>query len=112
MAVYIIMLRYLLISLFLFQCVPANTQGPVGSWTDHLPYHSVNIVAAGHNEIYGSTDYAITVFNREFNEVRKLSTVNGLSECGISTIEYSEQKEVLIIAYESGNIDIYDNGII
>ncbi len=106
------MLRYLLIPFLLFQFIPVRTQGPLGSWTDHLPYHSVNLVVAGHNEIYGSTDYAITIFNREYNETRKLSTVNGLSECGISTIAYAEHKEVLIIAYESGNIDIYDNGIV
>lgn len=106
------MLRYLLIPFLLFQFIPAGAQGPLGSWTDHLPYRSVNFVAAGQNEVYGSTDYAITVFNREYNETRTLSTVNGLSECGISTIAYSEQKEALIIAYETGNIDIYDKGVI
>ena len=106
------MLRCLLIPVLIFFCLLGIAQGPAGSWTDHLPYHSVNFVSAGENEVYGATDYAISVFNKSYNELRKLSTVNGLSECGISTIEYSRLKEVLVIAYTSGNIDIYDNGII
>ncbi|MEA1886984.1 MAG: T9SS type A sorting domain-containing protein [Bacteroidota bacterium] len=90
--------------------IPCNAQGPLGSWADHLPYRSVNFVSAGQDEIYGSTDYAITIYNRTYNELKKLSKVNGLSDCGISTIDYSEDKEALIIAYHTGNIDIYQNG--
>ncbi len=104
------MSKYLLILAFLLPFCPGNAQGPMGSWADHLPYHSVNFVSAGQEEIYGSTDYAITIFNRAYNELKKLSKVNGLSDCGISTIEYSEDKEALVIAYTTGNIDIYENG--
>ena len=99
---------YILVSLIYFYHV--NAQGPIGSWTDHLPYHSVNIVSEGQNEIYGSTDYAITIYNCRFNELKKLSKVNGLSDCGISTIAYSIDQEALVIVYMSGNIDIYRNG--
>lgn len=101
-------LLYILFFFLQFACLPA--QGPIGSWTDHLPYRSVNLVTAGTNEVYASTDYAISIYNRQYNELRKLSKVNGLNDCGISTIDYSEEKEVLIIAYTSGNIDLYDNG--
>ncbi len=102
--------RYSSILLACSLSIIVHAQGPIGSWSDHLPYHSVNFVTAGKNEIYGSTDYAITIFNKEYNEVRKLSKANGLSDCGINTIEYSPDREVLIIAYSSGNIDLYKNG--
>ncbi|MDT8401246.1 MAG: T9SS type A sorting domain-containing protein [Bacteroidales bacterium] len=104
------MLRYLTILLLLLLYHPVSGQGPLGSWADHLPYHSVRFVSEGENEIYGSTEYAISIFNPSYNEVRKLSKVNGLSDTGISTIEYSKEEKGLVIAYESGNIDIYRYG--
>ncbi len=104
------MLRYLMIPMLVLQIHHGYAQGPVGSWSDHLPYHQVRFVTGGMDEIYGSTEYAISIFNRTYNELRKLSKVNGLSDCGISSIEYSSDKEALVIAYLSGNVDIYENG--
>ncbi len=103
------MLRYLVILVSLLNLVPCSAQGPMGSWTDHLPYRSANFVSAGQDEIYASTDYAISIYNRTYNEIKKLSKVNGLSDCGISTITYSKEKKALIIAYQTGNIDIYQD---
>ncbi|MBN1388981.1 MAG: T9SS type A sorting domain-containing protein [Bacteroidales bacterium] len=106
------MSRYSLIIVLLSHLCMAGAQGPMGSWTEHLPYRSLNFVSAGKEEVYGSTDFAITIFNKTYNEVKKLSKVNGLSDCGISTIEYSEDSEVLVIAYTTGNIDIYKDGAV
>ncbi len=104
--------RYLLIKALLLYFCTSAAQGPMGSWNDHLPYHSLNYVSAGHDEVYGSTDYAIAIVNTSYNELKKLSKVNGLSDCGISTIEYSEDMELLVIAYTTGNIDIYKDGTV
>lgn len=104
------MLRHLLILISLIIYMPAYSQGPVGSWADHLPYNSFNYITSGKGEIYGSTDFAITIYNSQYNEIRKLSKVNGLAGSGISTIGYSDDQDALIIAYTSGNIDIYRNG--
>ncbi len=87
-------------------------QGPVGSWSDHLPYRSVKYIALGNEEIFGSTDYAISVYNINFNELHKLSKVNGLSDCGISTIGFSKEYSSLIIAYTSSNIDIFKDNVV
>ena len=106
------MLRYLMIPLLVLQFQPGKAQGPVGSWSDHLPYHQVHFVTGGVDEIYGSTEYAISIFNKTYDEVRKLSKVNGLSDCGISSIEYSKDNDALVIVYLSGNVDIYEHGYI
>ncbi|MEE4117107.1 MAG: T9SS type A sorting domain-containing protein [Marinilabiliaceae bacterium] len=95
---------------FSFGCGVLHSQGPVGSWEDHLPYHSIKKLAAGNNEIFGASDYAIAVFNKDFHELRKLSRVQGLTESEISTIEYSPLTNRLLVAYKSGNLDIYDGG--
>jgi len=106
------MLRYLTIPLLLMLFHYGFAQGPIGSWADHLPYHSVRFVSEGEKEIYGSSEFAISIFNTTYNEIRKLSKVNGLSDCGISAIEYSKEEKALVIAYLSGNIDICQNGVI
>ncbi|MBS0011257.1 MAG: hypothetical protein KFF49_07595, partial [Bacteroidales bacterium] len=79
------MFRSILILVLLICSCSSFAQGPVGSWADHLPYHSVNFVSESRDEIYGSTDYAISIYNKKYNEVRKLSKVNGLSDGSIST---------------------------
>lgn len=90
----------------------AGAQGPVGSWADHLPYHSVKWIARGKSEVMGSTAYALTVYSPEFSELKKMSKVNGLTESGIATIGYSTQTGSYIIAYDNTNIDILKNGTI
>ncbi|MEE4213622.1 MAG: T9SS type A sorting domain-containing protein [Bacteroidales bacterium] len=104
------MSRYIIISLFMGLLHPVYGQGPPGSWSDHFPYQSVFFVTGGEEEIYGSTEHAITIFNSSYQEIRKLSKVNGLSDCSIATIGYSQDEDVLLIAYSSGNIDIYEDG--
>ena len=87
-------------------------QTPVGTWTDHLVYTTAKNVTAGTEEVYASTGSSIIVYNRKYNELRKMSRVNGLSETAISTISWSEENKALIIAYSSTNIDILMNKLI
>ena len=91
-----------LLSGFIF----ASGQTPVGSWSDHLIYKNARNVAVGSREVYASTGSSIIVYNKEFDEIRKLSRINGLTETGISTIGWSEENDALIIAYSTTNLDI------
>ena len=81
-------------------------QVPVGSWTDHLKYNTAYSVAAGDDEVYASTGTSILIFNKKYNELKKMSPVNGISETGVSAIGWSEENKMLIIAYKSTNIDL------
>jgi hypothetical protein len=83
------------------------SQMPVGSWSDHLRYNTASAIAGNSLTIYASTGSSILAWNKEFNELRRLSPVNGLSETGISDISWSEEKSMLVIAYESTNIDLF-----
>ena len=78
----------------------------VDSWRDHLPYSKVNQLASISGVYYASTPYSIIEFDYFTNEVRKLSTVNGLSEVGISAIVANQSQQALLIAYSSSNIDL------
>ncbi len=97
---------------FLLLFLQAESQVPVGSWTDHLAYNTAQSVAVGQGNVYASTGSSIIVYNREFSELKRLSKVNGLSETGISSIAWSEENSMLIIAYENTNIDLVHKSII
>ncbi len=98
--------RISVITGFLLLFLSAEGQVPVGSWSDHLSYNSAKSVVTGSGNIYVSTGSSIIVYNKEFAELRKLSKVNGLSETGVSSIAWSEENSMLIIAYTNTNIDI------
>ncbi len=87
-------------------------QTPVGTWTDHLVYTTAKNITAGSEEIYACTGSSLIVYNREYDELRKMSRVHGLSETSISTIAWSEENEALIIAYSSTNLDILKDNLI
>jgi len=103
--------------LLIFTCLislfsASGGQTPVGTWTDHLVYSTAKNVTAGSEEIFASTGSSLLVYNKEYDELRKMSRVNGLTETVISTIAWSEEYEALIIAYASTNIDILLDNII
>lgn len=97
-----------LILILLFLQIFASAQKPVGSWEDHLPYQSIRSVTSDGNTIYAATEYALLVYNSEYEELKKLSRVQGLSESGISAISFSKDQKTLVICYNSTNIDLYN----
>jgi hypothetical protein len=100
------MKRLFILDCLLFIFLYCTGQTPVGTWSDHLTYNTAKSLAVGSKDVYASTGSSIMVFNREFNELRKLSRINGLTETGISTIAWSEENEALIIGYSSTNLDL------
>jgi hypothetical protein len=100
------MVRYLLIIIFAALPVLLSGQTPVGAWTDYLSYNSATSLALGQNEIFASTGTSVIIYNKQTDELSKLTRVQGLSEAGISSIAYSQEYNTLIIAYTSTNIDL------
>jgi hypothetical protein len=87
-------------------------QLPLGSWSDHLQYNTARCIAVSAEEIYASTGSSILVYNKEYNELKKMSPVNGLSETGISAIGWSDDNSTLIIAYTSTNLDLVNKNTV
>lgn len=91
---------------FFFLSASLYSQTPVGTWSDHLIYNRAEKLALGSNEVYASTGSSLLVYNRKYDELRKLSKINGLTETGISSIAWSEEYNTLIVAYLSTNLDL------
>jgi hypothetical protein len=106
------MKRFLIFSVLVSAFSVLNCQLPPGSWSDHLSYSRAEKIAVGKEEVFASTGSAIIVYNKEFNEVKKMSKVNGLTETGIECIGWSEENKVLVIGYKDSNIDLVKNNLV
>ncbi len=85
----------------------------IGQWREHLPYYEGISVTEAEDRIYCATRYSIFYFDKTDNSLMRLNKVNGLSDIGISTINYHTELQTLVIAYSNTNIDlIRDNTII
>jgi len=103
----IIHILFLLISSF------SIAQVSVGEWREHLNYSSNVGIIEKKDRVIAATSSALFSVNKNTNEINKLSTLNGLSEIGISALAYDSKRNIIIVGYNSGNIDlILDDEII
>lgn len=84
----------------------------IGEWRDELPYYMCISVTEDDSKIYSATPYALFYFDKEDNSVQRITKINGLSDIGISTINYSKEFKTLVIAYDNANIDLLKNNSI
>ncbi|NQU80280.1 MAG: T9SS type A sorting domain-containing protein [Bacteroidetes bacterium] len=85
----------------------------IGEWRDHLPYMHAKKVALSEDNVFCATGQSVFKYNISGNNLEKLSRVEGLSDIGISSINFSNELNLLLIAYENSNLDIIqDNNII
>lgn len=82
----------------------------VGHWRHHLPNSEVVSVTSKPGFIYAATPYGLLEYDKEYNSIRKYDKVDGLSDFGINVIQYSHQKDLLLLGYRNGTIDILQSG--
>ena len=106
---------FLSLQFFILFFAICNAQGvAVGDWRDHLPYSNVIDVATAPNRAYAATSYSLFYYDIDEYLVTRLSKVEGISDIGISAIEYSDQYNLLVVSYTNANIDLisYDGDLI
>ena len=77
-------------------------------WREHLPYQSAIDVTASDKKVYVATPYSLFSVDIASKEIEHFSKVSGLSETGISTIQYDATSKKLFVAYNNSNIDVLD----
>ncbi len=78
----------------------------IGQWEQYLPFNQSNAVTGGNDAVYYSTGTAIAVYHREDKSIEYWSKINRLSDVGISSLLYLSSKDVLIVGYDNGNLDL------
>jgi hypothetical protein len=101
----------LLLSLFPLHLLNAQ-QIPIGQWRDELPYTLCNSVTDAGDKVYCSTPYAVLAVTKEDHSVSRTTKINGLSDIGISCINFNKANQTLVIAYTNANIDLVKNNVV
>ncbi len=89
-----------------------NTFPSIGMWREHLPYQGAIDVTATENKIFCATPYSLFSIDKATKEVERISKVSGLSETGVSAINYDNVSKKLFVAYSNSNVDVLYNGSI
>ncbi len=76
-------------------------------WQAHFSYNDIVDVVQGNGKIYAAAQNAIFDYDNLTGDLNTLTTVEGLSGEQITTINYSEEFQLLLIGYETGLIEIY-----
>ena len=98
--------------LLLFFCIlslwySGNTQNVgTGQWNVHLSYGNGTSACEGDGYVYVGTSSGFYSINQDNLSLKRYSTVNGLSDVGVSAMGYSTDASTLIICYSNGNIDL------
>jgi ligand-binding sensor domain-containing protein len=94
--------------LFFFE-LKAQNEIPIGDWRMHISYRQTFDLAIGGPNIYCSSANGVFIYSKDDNSIGTLSKLNGLSDNSISAIGYSEQKNILLVGYKNGNLDLLIN---
>jgi sugar lactone lactonase YvrE len=100
-------LTLLLSGLSINRLIAQNNQVGIGEWRSHLSYESIVAITESQDAVYYGSSQAILKVNKEDLSFEYLNKVGGLSDMGISTIEYNLSENLLVVAYNNGNIDLY-----
>jgi len=78
----------------------------VGQWRTHLSYAFLQNVTTSSTHVYASSDKAIFKYHKSNGSIELYTTINRLSDVGISTLLYDEQQRMLVVGYANGNLDL------
>jgi hypothetical protein len=101
---------FLPLFIFCLSHVNGQVSNNLGVWVDHLPYSQAVDVEEFNDVTYVATRQGLFIYSLESRQIERVSKVNGLNDVGLTDIAYSPKYNVLLIGYENGNLDVYDNG--
>ena len=100
--------------LLVFWSLTIQAQPPISleGWQTHLNYSDARKVLVAEEKVYTATENSLFYFDQEDNSLRKISTIDGLSEIAISAMGYNQTNKVLILGYRNGNLDLLQENTI
>ena len=82
------------------------------NWQDQLSYKNAIGITEVENTIYCATENGLFYFNKQDYTINRLSKINGLSDVGITNLDYDKENKIIIITYKNTNIDLIKDGVI
>lgn len=78
----------------------------IGTWKTFFSYNKVDYVTQSKDRVYALGNGVLFSVDKEYENIQTYTKADGLSDCYISKVAYSEQLDALIIGYDNSNIDI------
>ena len=85
---------------------PVTAQIPVGTWRDHLSWNTAEAVAIAGKKVYCSNGVGLCVYDIPSRNLDKLTKINGLSDAGITAMQYAADMNAVVVGYANGNLDM------
>ncbi len=102
-------MKKIILVLTLFTAFLSNAQTDFSnSWEDFFSYNNVKDFVKVDAIIYAVTDNAVFTYNTQNKEVKKISSIQGLSGKTASAIHYSKAFNRIVVGYETGLIEVID----
>lgn len=102
--------RLMILLLFTTVCQALWSQSDFSSsWEDFFSYNNVKDFVIVNERIYAVADNAAFIYDLNSGEMRKISSVQGLSGKETTCLLYSESTERFVIGYQSGLIEVIDS---
>lgn len=101
--------QLLLFSAFSFISLTAQVDIPTGNWRVHLPYSNAFELTETPTDLLVIAQYGSFLLNKKDASIRRISKIDGFSEVQMSVAKYNYQKNILVIAYQNGNLDLVKN---
>ncbi len=95
---------YLLFISLSFAIQGQNT--PIYNWQEHLSYSNAKHILEVENNIYCATENGVFYYNKEDYTINRLNKITGLSDVGVSAMNYDSENNIIIISYHNTNIDL------
>jgi ligand-binding sensor domain-containing protein len=83
---------------------------PIGTWRMHLPYATSTDLAFMGDRVASSTAFSLMYYFPGDGSIQTLDEANALNDFGVQKIAYHSERDVLVIAYNNGNIDLIEGG--
>jgi ligand-binding sensor domain-containing protein len=78
----------------------------LGDWRVHMPFSTIYLVEETPDRMYGASDKGFFYFQQSDLETVRASKSMGYAEVDLAAIKYHEGLNVLVLAYNSTNLDL------
>jgi ligand-binding sensor domain-containing protein len=90
----------------------SSAQDPLGTWRDYLNYTITTDVDILGNKVFVATSNAMFTYNLSDGQVERLNRINGLSDIGITLARAYPDRNLLLVGYQNGNMDLIQNNAV
>ncbi len=86
--------------------IAQNPDITIGQWREHIPFNKVIGVTETAGIVYTASQYGVFSYSKADGEINLLTSLNGLSDFEISGIRADETTGIVLVAYQTSNIDL------